>query len=171
MIQHGALGIPDREREALLGAHLQPEPQLALGRALAERNLASAMIDLSDGLLQDLGHVADASGLGAEVELSRLPISKAAWHLGEAKSMDPRDWALSGGEDYRLLFCAPGEVAAEIKKLAVELGGFTPVSIGRMVDGRGLRLHRDGRWIEPARGGYDHFLKDFASKGREEGEA
>ena len=93
----------------LLQRYWQPEPRLALGQAL--RGVARAAIDLSDGLLADLRHLALASGLRVEVEPERLPISTALRRLGG----DPKRLALSGGDDYELCFSAtPGAVPSAL---------------------------------------------------------
>ena len=157
LLQGGAVALAPADRDALIGAHVQPEPQLELGRALAAAGLASAMIDISDGFLQDLGHLARASGLGAEVLADRLPLSRAAWRLAEQTGMDARDWALGGGEDYRLLFCSPENKRTELAELLERLGVGNVVSVGSLSEGAGLRVLKDGRWIDPGRGGYDHF--------------
>jgi thiamine-monophosphate kinase len=95
------------EREAIR-AHLYPEPRCALGRFLATRRLASAAIDVSDGFSTDLGHLARASGVGAQVLAARLPSPKT---LSETRR-DPLQLALHGGEDYELLFTVrPGKVS------------------------------------------------------------
>ncbi|GIX31073.1 MAG: thiamine-monophosphate kinase [Porticoccaceae bacterium] len=131
-----------------------PEPRLALGRALAGE--ASAAVDLSDGLLQDLGHLARSSGLAAVVEASRLPLHPA---LAALPAEEARLLAATGGDDYELCFAVPPERRAAVEALAaaadcpvtwvgrLELG---PPGRVRLVDGRGAE-------IIPPRPGYDHF--------------
>ena len=165
----GGETLSEDERAVLVAAHLQPEPQVALGRALASEGLATAMIDLSDGLLQDLGHMASASGLGAVVEASRLPISRAAGRLADACGLDALDWALSGGEDYILLFAIPPEEVGRMEQACGQLEGRDPVHIGALVDNPGLRLEKDGLMITAPQEGYDHFAKN--PQGAEEEEA
>lgn len=118
-------------------ARYRPAPRIEAGRALARLASVGACIDVSDGLLADLGHVLKASSVGAELDPDRVPVppgfARACARLGQ----DPRRLALSGGEDYELLFTlrAGGPSAAA---LARRLG--LPVSeIGRIVRGRGLR--------------------------------
>lgn len=147
-------------RAFLLRAHRAPQPQVALGRLLARNRFPSAMIDVSDGFLQDLGHICRASGVGAEVDAGALPLSTAARSLGRRARRDPVDWALSGGEDYVLLFTVP-EDRAEAMEAAVRAElrlALHPV--GRLVETPGLRLKRDGAWQEVSPRGWDHFGED-----------
>ena len=129
----------------------RPMPRVALGCAL--RGLASAAIDVSDGLLADLGHVCAASGGGAQVEIARLPASDAlrAAFAGDALHA----LQASGGDDYELCFTAPPARRDAIEALQVEAG---PVRIGRIVEGQGVAaLRADGCVWQPARPGYRHF--------------
>jgi thiamine-monophosphate kinase len=141
--------VSGEDRERLLSAHLEPKPQVELGRMLARQNLATAMIDVSDGVLQDLSHIARESGVGADLDADALPISDAARRLGESAGVDPRDWGLSGGEDYVLLFCVSGDKQDEL------LSGATPV--GRITAEKRIRVKRDGAWSQVPVKGYDHF--------------
>jgi thiamine-monophosphate kinase len=129
-----------------------PEPELALGRGL--RSQASACIDLSDGLLSDLGHVARQSGLAARVELERLPTSPSLAAIAED---DRFTLQLTGGEDYGLCFCAAPEREKAIRSLAAAEG--TRVTrIGQIEAGAGIRcLHPDGSEWLPAASGWEHF--------------
>jgi thiamine-monophosphate kinase len=153
-----ARGLPEALRERLVKAHLEPQPQVALGRWLAERGLATAMIDVSDGVLQDLRHICDASGVGALVAAEILPIDpalKAAAALGCGG--EPWRTALGGGEDYVLCFTAPSEgweamVAQAREELGVELTPFAWIEEDPGLRRFGLDgIHR----LEPA--GWDHF--------------
>lgn len=134
----------------------RPSPRVALGRAL--RGLASAAIDLSDGLAGDLGHLLDAGGVGASVELARLPLEPEvaeAVAAGDAAG----DWALplGAGDDYELCFTLPPEHAPRLSELARQAGCLL-TRIGRIEPGRGPRwLLPDGtRWQGDPRG-FDHF--------------
>ena len=108
------------------GDHPQlfPEPRLAAGQALLRRGLATAAIDLSDGLSTDLRHLCEASGLAAEVDAALLPIHPLAAALGPEAALD---LALNGGEDYELLF-----TAAARARVPRRLGGVAVTEIGRM---------------------------------------
>ncbi len=129
-----------------------PEPRVALGRAL--RGLASAAIDLSDGLLADLGHILERSRVGAELELAHLPADPALAAVPEDLALD---CLLAGGDDYELVFTAPPAHAATIESLAQRLA--LPLTrIGRIVAGADLVV-RDvqGRPLAHHKRGYDHF--------------
>ncbi|MEE8500151.1 MAG: thiamine-phosphate kinase [Kiloniellales bacterium] len=144
------------ERAALAARYQLPEPRLALGEALAAQGLASAALDVSDGLVADLAHITQASGVAAEVEAGSVPLSPAA---RAALSSDPAllPGLLSGGDDYELLFSAAPERAGELADLAQALD--LPLApIGRLVAGSGVRvLDQKGREIDLSEAGWRHF--------------
>lgn len=129
-----------------------PQPRIALGRAL--RGIASAAVDISDGLLADLGHIATRSKLGAEIELSRLPRPAAASVVDANIALQA---TLAGGDDYELSFCAPvaqrESVAAISQRLQLPL-----TRVGRMTEGSGVRvIDAAGYELRLPRHGFDHF--------------
>ncbi|HET6520953.1 MAG TPA: thiamine-phosphate kinase [Geminicoccaceae bacterium] len=146
----GELDASPAAREALADRYRLPRPRLALGRAL--RGLAHAALDVSDGLVADLGHIVLASGVGAEVEAARLPLSSAARGLPGALEA-----ALAGGDDYELLFAAAPEARDRVDALARDLD--LPIArIGRLREGAGVRVvGADGAELPVARGGWTHF--------------
>lgn len=126
-----------------LRAYLAPTPRLALGRAL--RGVATACIDVSDGLLADLGHLARASGVGACVELEQVPA------VGDAAA------AIVAGDDYELLFTLAPEQGSALADLA-RSGGVPVTAIGRIEAGAGVRLTAAGEPLDaPVDGGWKHF--------------
>lgn len=140
---------PPELRAALLARYRRPEPRLAFGAALT--GLATACMDISDGLLIDAQRLAQASGAGATIELARLPISRAA------EALDADRLALAtGGDDYELLFAAPPAHAANIATLARKLA--TRVTrVGSVGHGAGLTiLDPTGIPITPDRLGWEH---------------
>jgi len=152
-------GVPldTPERRHLVRRHLRPAPRLALGATLGEQGIASALIDVSDGLLQDLGHIIRASGIGAEVWLERLPVSAALTVEAGRLGLDPAELLLTGGEDYELLFSAPPPHRPGIFAAGRCTG--TPLRrIGRMTEAPSLRLlYRGEPAPVPPVGGFDHF--------------
>lgn len=131
----------------------RPTPRVALGRAL--QRLATAAIDVSDGVLADLGHVCDASGVGAELALDALPASPALLASFDAEAR--AGLQACGGDDYELCFTAPVSRREGVAALA-RAQSLALTRIGRIVEGRGVRaLRADGRPWQPARAGYAHF--------------
>ena len=127
------------------------EPRLALGIAL--RGVASAAIDVSDGLLGDLGKLCDASGVGAILELEQLPLSRAL--LASFDATQAERFALGGGDDYELAFAVPRAAVSEMETSLGTIGRIT--RIGEIVTGHGVRCQRAGQTVEPEIAGYDHF--------------
>lgn len=144
------LAVAEDEALALVDRYRTPRPRLALGRAL--RGVAHAVMDVSDGLLADLGHILDASGVGARIEAGRLPLSAAARGVPGAL-----DAALAGGDDYELLLTAGPESRAAVAALAT---ADVPLSrIGQITAERGLVLiGLDGEVVSAKpQGGWQHF--------------
>jgi thiamine-monophosphate kinase len=137
----------------LLDAFLDPAPRLALGALLAERKLAAAMIDLSDGLSVDLAHICEESGVGAEIEAGRVPVSAALAHMAR----DPLDMALNGGEDFELLFTVRPRNVAAVERLAAK---HRLSRVGRITAGRRLVLAGPGTTRQALRAkGFEHFAE------------
>jgi thiamine-monophosphate kinase len=139
----------------LLKRHHKPLARCRTGFLLAREKLAAAMIDVSDGLLQDLGHICKASGIGAVIWEKNLPLSRS-YHMLAGK--EGNRWALSGGEDYELLFCARRPRRAAIQALAGRAG--VPITrIGACVTKReGITvLDPFGRKLRLSARGHDHF--------------
>jgi thiamine-monophosphate kinase len=115
---------------SILGRHLTFEPRVNLGREIAP--LVTAMIDLSDGLSRDLGHICRGSGVGAVIEASLVPIHPDAVELSRRDQISALDHALNDGEDYELLFTSDGNVAQGIRigQITAELGIFLRGSDG-----------------------------------------
>lgn len=106
LLEHPALEARHPRRDALIGAHLRPEPRLDAGRALARAGV-QAMMDLSDGLLLDAARLGRASGLRARIELDRVPVADGVGAVAAALGRDAAVMATTGGEDYELLAAVP----------------------------------------------------------------
>jgi len=141
--------------EHLLLRQLQPEPRVGWGLLLGERQLATAMIDISDGLSSDLNHLCDESKVGALINASDIPIDPLVTELTGRRALDPLMLALHGGEDFELLFTVKPEMVARLPK---RVDGVSLTRIGEITDAvSGVRISEGSRtWnLEP--GGWEHF--------------
>lgn len=155
LLKRKSLKLTDPAAKFLLSRHHFPTPRFRTGARLAKEKLACAMIDISDGLLQDLGHICKASRVGAIIAEEKLPLSAAYRALAGANETGH---ALAGGEDYELLFCARRRNRARIERLRerfdvsiTRIGTCVPASEGmRILNPKGQRVALNGR-------GHDHF--------------
>jgi thiamine-monophosphate kinase len=140
----------------LLKKHFYPEPRLALGQWLAVHRCATSMIDTSDGLSTDLGHICKASGVGVTVWAPKIPAVRIPPELRRLE-LDPLDLALHGGEDYELLFTVPKKLAARLPRKVENV----PITIiGEITSQKGITLMNSkglGKSLQP--GGWDPFGK------------
>lgn len=148
--------------EGLLAAHRRPMAQVRAGAALGRAGLVRAMIDVSDGFAQDLGHMLP-EGLGAELDASALPIPPEVGAAARELGGDPLRWALTGGDDYALVAAvAPGDIAALQALAAAE--GFAVAEVGRFVErleqgsARVRVLGHDGQRLDGSLEGHEHLL-------------
>lgn len=140
------------QADALRRRQLEPTPRLAAGRVLACAG-ATAMIDLSDGLGADAGHLARASEVKLEIEAAAVPLAPGAIALSEATGRDPW-WLLSGGEDYELLASVPPDRLEEARAAVLSKGGTSLTKVGEVQAGSGVEIRLPGgRLLEPA--GFD----------------
>lgn len=140
-------------RDFLIHRYREPRPRLALGHAL--RGIANAALDVSDGLLADLGHIAETSNVRIEIDAHRLPLS-AALQAVWGTSNEARARAATAGDDYEIAFTVPPRFAEDAVKAARNSTAIT--EIGRVVAGQGVALLDDhGREIPVPVGGYTHF--------------
>ncbi|MBC7984165.1 MAG: thiamine-phosphate kinase [Candidatus Obscuribacterales bacterium] len=143
---------PSSEAAHLIDRFLRPQPRLQLGRDL--RKLASAAIDISDGLLADLSHICNASRCGAHIDMEAIPASasmRAIFSSAECEQM-----SLSGGDDYELLFTANNESILVVE--AAIAAGVRCTPIGRIVEGDQVDCYRAGQKVAVERRGYNHFV-------------
>lgn len=148
----GTLSLPGDGFDHVRRAMELPQPRVALGQSL--RGLASSAVDVSDGMLGDLGHVLQRSGVGATVQVDSLP--RSAW-LQTLPVALQRQFGLAGGDDYELVFTAPASARAAIQAAAVSCG-VAATHIGQIEVQAGLRLvGADGQSLANSYGSFDHF--------------
>ncbi|MCU1266695.1 MAG: Thiamine-monophosphate kinase [Acidobacteria bacterium] len=154
--QHRDVTDPDSQSvKQVLLRHLRPEPRVGWGLVLGEERLATAMIDISDGLSSDLHHLCDESGVGALIDAARIPIDPLVAALCGRRALDPLLLALHGGEDFELLFTVtPDKVAA----LPKTVDGISISQIGEITkeSGKICVAEKDRVWTLE-RQGFDHF--------------
>lgn len=133
-----------RSPPAVVGAHRVPEPPYGAGTRAAAAG-ATAMIDVSDGLLADAGHLAEASGVGIDIDSAAVPVAATVAEVASALGADALHWVLTGGDDHALLACFPAGVALP--------AGWTELGVVRQ--GRGVTVDGDAYDVFPA--GWEHF--------------
>lgn len=164
--EDGAVVLPSGRRAAaprdveiarLIRHQIDPRPAVELGRALAEKGIASAAIDLSDGFARDLHRLCRASGVGARVTLADLPVDSALADLKGVVPLDPALAALFGGEDFGLLFAVPKANVGALRRLS---GRFPIRRVGTLDGTRALRLVTAAGEEPLPEAGFDHFSPD-----------
>jgi thiamine-monophosphate kinase len=141
-------GRAAKRASAQLLRQLRPVPRIDIGRWLRQRGIASAMIDLSDGLSTDLSHICEESHVGAEIEAGAIPRAQVATE----RTPVALERALHGGDDYELLFTSPPSISVPSK-----VAGVRVTRIGKITKSRGMRLLSDKRVRRLQPGGWEHF--------------
>jgi thiamine-monophosphate kinase len=152
--QEGLRGKP----KGLIEKHLCPLPRMELGQILATSRMATAMIDVSDGLLIDTSHLLEESHRGARIWEDRIPLSRLYRKWIRSHSKESHSMALYGGEDYELLFSAPPRMRKKIEALSLSLN--IPLTcIGKILPAKDgfYVIRKNGEEYAPHRLGYDHF--------------
>ncbi len=135
--------------------HLRPEPRVGWGIVLGDEKLATSMIDISDGLSSDLNHLCAASGVGALIESSLLPIDHQVVELCGRRALDPLQLALHGGEDFELLFTVKPD---DVSRLPRKVDGAQITRIGEIqTSDEGVQIREGARIWELSAGGWKHF--------------
>jgi len=156
--KHAPLDLADPDSQSvrhLLLSHLRPEPRVGWGLVLGEEALATAMIDISDGLSSDIHHLCDESGVGALIDAAKIPIDPDVAAICGRRALDPLLLALNGGEDFELLFTVPSDKVADLPK---KVDGISISQIGQITnDPVNIRVaEKDRVWhLQPK--GFDHF--------------
>jgi thiamine-monophosphate kinase len=158
--QSGRASLKPRHRGFLLARHQRPSARVAEGQWLVKHGLATAAIDLSDGLSGDLRHLCEESHVGADIVEHSLPLSPACRAYAMAHHLDASHIALQGGEDYELLFTVPLSQRPRFERLTAKTA-FRFTCIGSIMPRRcGLRIrHADGTATALANTSYEHFLR------------
>jgi thiamine-monophosphate kinase len=145
----------------LVKRHLTPVPRFTVGRELSTKRLATSAIDISDGLSSEIHHLCEESGVGAEIHEEALPLSPSLIQYCEARSLNPLEFALGGGEDYELLFTVPLTKISEVVQKLSAATGVACKAIGRMVPkAKGITfITREGERVPLEAKGFDHFSK------------
>ena len=153
----------DPDAAVAIAAHLTPTPRLREGGIIAACGGATAMLDVSDGLGGDLGHILDASGVGAVVDLTRLPIAPPTHRLAARLGLDPLRLAVAGGEDYELLFTAPPDAVERLRRAVTSATGVAVTPIGHITPAADGRWYLQGTSRLPATAaGWDHYREQGA---------
>lgn len=158
LLLHPELAACSAVAERLKLAQLVPVPRVPEGRVLADLGVVTAMLDVSDGLAADLGHLCEQSVVGAQVDEAALPIHEATRQAAQLAGQSALDWALFGGEDYQLLFTAPPAAVSHIKEMLMITTGTMVSVIGEILPAdAGLILRApDGSSRLLAARGWDH---------------
>ncbi len=131
-IRDPRIKVSEKAQKQAVERHLTPQPRLKEGQLLGRCGKVNAMVDVSDGLLADLEHISKASAVGAEIWAKDVPVGAACLEVASAAGVEGLDWALSGGEDYELLFTAPPDEVREIGMLLLNETGTSCQIIGRI---------------------------------------
>jgi thiamine-monophosphate kinase len=150
-------GLPEKTVQSLCERQLDPSPRLRSGHALAAAG-ATAMIDLSDGLAGDAGHLARAGSVALTIAAGSLPLAEGVAEVAAAAGGDPLELAVSGGEDYELLATLPNDRLATASNAVAVAAETTLAPIGEVAAGDGVEIRLPGGGRLEAKG-YDHFAK------------
>jgi thiamine-monophosphate kinase len=138
--------------------HNEPKPLIETGMTIAASGLATAMIDVSDGLVSDLGHICKESGVGAMLFRNKIPLSSELKLLASHEKFNPLKLSLSGGEDYQLLITVPNGNIKDFEIVGKNKGLLPLYPIGKIVEGKGITMvNDDGSLKEIDIKGFNHF--------------
>ncbi len=141
----------------LVNKHLDPEPRVTLGQALAANGMVQTAIDVSDGIATDLAHICKNSRVGAEVWAREMPVSRALKRTSGILGISPLNLALTGGEDFELLWTVSEKNESEVRKIAAKILGYRPFRIGKIVQGDRVILKTSQGAKDITYQGYEHY--------------
>lgn len=145
------------EHEAPVSRLLNPSPRVDVGRMLAESGLVTAMIDISDGILSDFGHIAEMSGVGGIIHINELPLSDELKSIIKKSPVFPWKLPLTGGEDYELCFTVPSEYHEKIDAI-VKKSGITATAVGIVTNSKKvIAFDEKGIPFDHSTTGFNHF--------------
>jgi thiamine-monophosphate kinase len=153
------VGVGSDARADVTSAHLRPRPRTREGQWLSEAGGVTSMIDLSDGLATDLGHLCEESGTGARVDLGKVPVESSVYAVAKALDRDALAWATGGGEDYELLLTASPDAFDRLAAGLARATGTRLTAVGRMSGAAdGIQyLDAEGHAVS-VRQGFEHFV-------------
>jgi thiamine-monophosphate kinase len=157
-------GVDAMHLAEVTGAHLRPRPRVREGEWLAAAGGVTAMMDLSDGIGLDLPRLLGESGVGADIDVDRLPIDDATRAVAAALGVRPSVWATGGGEDYELLLTCQPTALARLQQGLADACGTRLTAIGEVTPAGAARWSSGGREVAVARG-YEHFAARPAASG------
>ncbi|MEA1867540.1 MAG: thiamine-phosphate kinase [Thermodesulfobacteriota bacterium] len=152
----GAHGISRAVLNRFANRHLDPEPRVTLGQALASNGMVQTAIDVSDGIATDLAHICKNSKVGAEVWAREMPVSRALQRTSEILRISPLYLALTGGEDFELLWTVSEKDESEVRKIAAKILGYRPFRIGKIAQGDRVILKTSQGSKDITYQGYEH---------------
>ncbi len=157
LLEAGSIQDADDLPPALRERFVRPIPQFAVARCLQQLSQPPCAIDISDGLVQDAAHIAEASAVALTIEASQVPVAESCHEVATEAGADALRWALTGGEEYELLLAVPRGLVEQARAL-VEPEGIQLTEIGFVTTGEGVTvLDADGKQIKLDHGGWDHF--------------
>jgi len=158
LLQDGKVANAAALSPALQERFTNPIPRLSVAKALAEGGAVTAAIDISDGLVQDAGHLAESSRVAITIEADRVPISPRCRPAAQQLGADPLQWALTSGEEYELLLTVAPALVQQAAELVADKGGITLTPIGRVSEGEGVVVvDESGEPLELSTEGWNHF--------------
>ncbi|MGD8569406.1 MAG: thiamine-phosphate kinase [Gammaproteobacteria bacterium] len=152
MSQYREINLPVDQQQLIMNRLNRPVPRVGLGIAL--RNVATAVIDISDGLAADLDHLLTAANVGATIDLEQIPVSKTLKQL--QTTVDTQNLIIAGGDDYELCFTVPAEKCQALEAIQQHLSVDVTV-IGQIEQTPGSRFRKNGALLTVQRRGYEHF--------------